>query len=195
MLTETEFKNPGKWFRGIPFWSINDKLEAGELARQLKILEEGGFGGAFFHAREGLLTPYLSDEWFSRLKAVVEEASKLGMLIWLYDEDRWPSGFAGGYVPALGPEHRAKSIIMIPHTAPFNGGDVIAVFKCTTGDGLNLGSVKGLVALRLRMVTSTSTSLGMWHHQVTHGTVASVTLTYLTQTPSIILLKSPIGPM
>jgi hypothetical protein len=136
MLTETEFKNPGKWFRGIPFWSINDKLEAGELARQLKILEEGGFGGAFFHAREGLLTPYLSDEWFSRLKAVVEEASKLGMLIWLYDEDRWPSGFAGGYVPALGPEHRAKSIIMIPHTAPFNGGDVIAVFKCTTGDGL-----------------------------------------------------------
>ena len=136
MLTETEFKNPGKWFRGIPFWSINDKLDAGELTRQLRILEEGGFGGAFFHAREGLLTPYLGDEWFSRLKAVVKEASKLGMLIWLYDEDRWPSGFAGGYVPALGPEHRAKSIIMMPHTVPFNGSDVIAVFKCTTDDGL-----------------------------------------------------------
>ncbi|MGC8570782.1 MAG: glycosyl hydrolase [Caldivirga sp.] len=136
MLSESDFKNPPTWFRGVPFWSINDKLNSDELVRQLRLLINGGFGGGFFHAREGLLTPFLSDEWFKALKATVEAASREGGFIWLYDEDRWPSGFAGGHVPALGPEHRARSIVMVINATPFKGSDVMVVFKCAPGDGL-----------------------------------------------------------
>ncbi|MBP3381072.1 MAG: hypothetical protein J6L00_00375, partial [Clostridia bacterium] len=43
-------------------------------------------------------TVYLSDEHMSLVKACVEKCRREKMLAWLYDEDRWPSGAAGGIV-------------------------------------------------------------------------------------------------
>ena len=48
------------------------------------------------HARSGLKTEYLGDEWFSCVRACCEEAKKLGLKAWCYDENGWPSGFVGG---------------------------------------------------------------------------------------------------
>ncbi|MCS7110857.1 MAG: glycosyl hydrolase [Ignisphaera sp.] len=135
MLSRELFRSPPKSFRGVPFWSLNDLLDAAEAARQIGVLDEAGFGGVFFHAREGLVTPFLSEEWFKVFEAVVEEAGRRGMSVWIYDEDRWPSGFAGGYVPALGDRYRYKSLVMIADTKSFNGFDTVAIYRCTT-DGL-----------------------------------------------------------
>lgn len=93
-----KFRTPGIKFRGAPFWAWNSKLEIPELLRQLRHLKRMGFGGFFMHARVGLDTEYLGDEWFECIRACVAEAEKLGMNAWLYDEDRWPSGAAGGKV-------------------------------------------------------------------------------------------------
>ncbi|MEM4465593.1 MAG: glycosyl hydrolase [Ignisphaera sp.] len=130
MLSRELFRNPPKNFRGIPFWSLNDLLDASEAARQIRLLDDGGFGGVFFHAREGLVTPYLGEEWFKVFEAVAEEASKRGFTVWIYDEDRWPSGFAGGYVSALDARYRYKSLIMVADTKSFEGSDTIAMFRC-----------------------------------------------------------------
>lgn len=105
-----EFENPGKEYRGAPFWSWNDELEDKELIRQIVEMDEKGWGGFFMHSRIGLITPYLSKEWMDRIKTCVREAKKRGMGAWLYDEDRWPSGFAGGIVPAKGQEYRIKGL-------------------------------------------------------------------------------------
>ena len=83
-----EFKNPGSLFRGAPFWAWNGKLEPEELRRQVRLMKEMGLGGFFMHSRVGLDTPYLSDQWFDCVRACCEEAEKLGMKAWLYDEDR-----------------------------------------------------------------------------------------------------------
>ena len=80
----------------IPFWSWNDRLEEEELRRQIRVMHDLGMNGFFMHARGGLETEYLSDEWFSCVDACVDEARKLGMEAWSYDENGWPSGFAGG---------------------------------------------------------------------------------------------------
>lgn len=48
------------------------------------------------HARGSLKTAYLSEEWMDYIAACCEEAEKLGMNAWVYDENGWPSGFAGG---------------------------------------------------------------------------------------------------
>ena len=85
-------------YRGAPFWSWNGKLEKDEIIRQVHILKDMGFGGFFMHSRTGLATEYLGDEWFELIRAATEEAEKLGMTAWLYDEDRWPSGTVGGEV-------------------------------------------------------------------------------------------------
>lgn len=43
-------------------------------------------------------TEYLGEHWFACVRACAEYAYSLGMEAWLYDEDRWPSGTAGGLV-------------------------------------------------------------------------------------------------
>ncbi len=83
-------------YRSIPFWSWNDKLESEELRRQIRWMKEMGMGGFFMHARGGLKTPYLSEEWMECVDACADEAQKIGMDAWAYDENGWPSGFVGG---------------------------------------------------------------------------------------------------
>ncbi|MCK4276744.1 MAG: hypothetical protein KAX78_09530, partial [Phycisphaerae bacterium] len=93
-----EFRHPGSEYRGAPFWAWNGKLEPEELRRQIRQMHHMGLGGFFMHSRVGLDTAYLSDEWFQCVSACIDEAEKLDMQAWLYDEDRWPSGAAGGLV-------------------------------------------------------------------------------------------------
>jgi hypothetical protein len=90
------FETPSAAYRGKPFWCWNGDLEEDELIRQIGVFAEMGMGGFFMHSRTGLRTEYLGDEWFSLINACAEEADRLGMEAWLYDEDRWPSGSAGG---------------------------------------------------------------------------------------------------
>jgi len=111
-LNEEEFKNPGKIYRPSPFWSWNDKLEEEELRWQVREFADKGFGGYFMHARIGLATEYLSDEWMNCIMACLDEGKKVNLESWLYDEDRWPSGFAGGKVPAKGDNYRIRFLSM-----------------------------------------------------------------------------------
>ncbi len=90
--------DPPAIFRGAPFWSWNGDLNTDRLLQQLRTYRQMGLGGGTIHVRTGLSTPYLGDEFMGHVKAVADEAERLGMLTWLYDEDRWPSGFGGGLV-------------------------------------------------------------------------------------------------
>ncbi|MBI3991455.1 MAG: hypothetical protein HY350_04815 [Candidatus Omnitrophica bacterium] len=90
------FKNPGPEYRSAPFWSWNERIEPKEVCRQLGLMKTGGYGGGFMHSRIGLVTSYMGREWMTAIKAGVDYAGKNGILAYLYDEDRWPSGFAGG---------------------------------------------------------------------------------------------------
>jgi hypothetical protein len=93
---QREFADPPSPYRGAPFWAWNGRLEPAELRWQIRRMHEMGLGGFFMHSRVGLVTPYLGEEWFACIEACVDEARRLGMKAWLYDEDRWPSGAAGG---------------------------------------------------------------------------------------------------
>lgn len=83
-------------YQSIPFWSWNAKLEQDELIRQIRWMKENGMGGFFMHARSGLKTEYLSEDWMKCTEACADEAEAIGMNAWAYDENGWPSGFAGG---------------------------------------------------------------------------------------------------
>ena len=83
-------------YQSIPFWSWNDELDEKELCKQIEWMKSQGVGGFFMHARGGLKTEYLGKKWFSCVKACCKKAEKLGMEAYAYDENGWPSGFAGG---------------------------------------------------------------------------------------------------
>lgn len=82
-------------YRPIPFWSWNDRLEPEELRRQIRTMKAASMGGFFMHARGGLETEYMGDEWYAAIEASIDEAQKQNMRAWCYDENGWPSGFAG----------------------------------------------------------------------------------------------------
>ena len=103
-----DIKNIDKKYRPLPFWSWNEKLDTEETRRQAGIMAHAGMGGFFMHARGGLQTEYMSDEWFSNIIAGIEEAKKFGMEAWAYDENGYPSGFGNGIVNGLGEEFQQK---------------------------------------------------------------------------------------
>lgn len=85
-----------KEYAPVPFWSWNNQIEREECKRQIRQMKEVGFGGFIIHARAGLKTGYLSEDWFSCVEACIEEAKKQDMCVWIYDEFGYPSGFVGG---------------------------------------------------------------------------------------------------
>lgn len=104
------FKNPTSEYRGTPFWSWNCVLDKETLTEQIEYLKEMGFGGFHMHSRSGMATKYLSDEFMDLVKVCTEKARKEKMLAWLYDEDRWSSGAAGGYVTKT-KKYRQKQLV------------------------------------------------------------------------------------
>ncbi|MEG2350736.1 MAG: glycosyl hydrolase, partial [Hungatella sp.] len=109
---QIEFKNRSNRFRPIPFWSWNDRLDPKELEEQIREMKQSGVGGYFMHARSGLQTEYLSEDWFRCIQTGIEMAKQEDMNAWIYDEEGWPSGFAGGIVPALSRSYQAKFMTM-----------------------------------------------------------------------------------
>jgi len=139
-MKREDFTHPRKEYRAVPFWSWNDDLQVEELRRQIELMDEAGWGGFFMHSRVGLVTPYLSERWMKCVRACVDEARRRSMGAWLYDEDKWPSGFAGGLVPALGPEYRAKALVCLVDDKPTVMPEAIATFA----GRLVEGHLKGL---------------------------------------------------
>ena len=111
-----DFTSPGSIYRGIPFWAWNGVLDPEELRRQIRVMKKMGLGGFFMHSRIGLATEYLSPDWFKCIDACVDEAQKNGLNAWLYDEDRWPSGSAGGKV-TVNHEYRQKMLLFEKHNS------------------------------------------------------------------------------
>ncbi|MBQ2966983.1 MAG: hypothetical protein IJE10_02530 [Clostridia bacterium] len=102
------FKNISDKYRPIPFWSWNEKLDTEETRSQIKKMHDVGIGGFFMHARGGLQTEYMGEEWFENVSVSIDEAEKLGMGAWAYDENGWPSGFGNGFVNGHGIDYQQK---------------------------------------------------------------------------------------
>ncbi len=111
VLSKELFKNPTSEYRGAPFWAWNCKLDKDDLLWQIDNFKDMGLGGFHMHVRAGLETEYLSDDFMSLIKACVDRAKQNGMKAYLYDEDTWPSGFAGGFV-TKNQKYRQRKIIL-----------------------------------------------------------------------------------
>jgi len=108
---EGAWADPPALYRGAPFWSWNATLEPDRLRRAIRSMHEAGMGGFFMHSRYGLQTPYLSERWFECVSACLQQARELGMKAYLYDEDRFPSGAAGGAVTRDRVDYRVCGLV------------------------------------------------------------------------------------
>ena len=107
------FRNPPAKYRGAPFWAWNCRLDADIVRENIACFDAMGFGGFHIHSRTGMDMPYLRKEFMDLVRLSVDEAQKRGMLTYLYDEDRWPSGAAGGYV-TRDKRYRERKVLFTP---------------------------------------------------------------------------------
>ena len=122
-LSQELFQNPTCEYRGTPFWAWNCSLTPELLMEEIEYLKEMGMGGYHIHVRTGLDTKYLSEEYMNLIKECVEKGKEEQMLTWLYDEDRWPSGAAGGFV-TKDEQYRARYLLFTcePYGRNSDGG-------------------------------------------------------------------------
>ena len=114
-----EFLNPPREYSAMPFWFWNGKMEGPKIQEEIRRMVDQHVYGAFLHARDGLLTPYHSEEWWRAIGAGLEQAKRSGFEFNFVDEYDWPSGearniwMAGSHqseVLARKPEYRMRSL-------------------------------------------------------------------------------------
>ncbi len=150
----------------IPFWAWNDKLEEDELRRQIRNMHDFGAKGFFMHARPGLDTEYLSDAWFDAVNICIDEAAKLGMEAWSYDENGWPSGFAGGKV--LGNEENWASYLTYEKASEFPTDEALAVYILDNNEAVRVHSlVDGYNEYHIISVKKDSSYIDILNYDVT----------------------------
>lgn len=103
-----QFVNPLPEYRPQPFWFLNHDFKEEELEWQLEEMKKQGIGGVVLHSRHGKTAEYMSREYLDTLAFCVDECKKRDMIVWLYDEDNWPSGTFGGKLTRAHPEYRMR---------------------------------------------------------------------------------------
>ncbi len=127
-----QFADPAIEFSSGPLWVWNDLLTPEQIVGTMRDLASQKVMQVFVHPRPGLMTPYLSDDWFKLWDVALREAKKLDMNVWIYDENSYPSGFAGGLVPDALPESRGKGLsLKKSQTPPELNDTIVAVYRLT----------------------------------------------------------------
>jgi len=110
----SHFNDPPGEYTTAPFFVWDAEINEEEIDKDLVSFKNAGSSQVIIHPRPGLVNEYLSDNWFLLFQHAVEKGKELGMDIWIYDENSYPSGFGGGHVPDEMPEsyNQGQGLIM-----------------------------------------------------------------------------------
>ena len=114
-----EFMDPGKEYRGITLWMLNDELELDEIVRQLEGFAEAGWGAVIGRTFNGLRTEYLSDEWMVMIERIIDRARELGVRVWLQ------AGYMPSGIPDLDPQRAHQGLAMRPKGEALAEGETV----------------------------------------------------------------------
>ncbi len=107
----TAFLSPSAEYRPMPLWTWNGRMTRTRITETLEQFAAQGLGGSFIHPRPGLMNEYLSEEWFELWGWALSESKRLGMQCNIYDENTYPSGYAGGHVADRHPDAAATYLV------------------------------------------------------------------------------------
>ncbi len=132
------FASPSRDYSTGPLWVWNDDLSEDDIRLTLREMAGQSIKQVWVHPRPGMKTIYLSDDWFKLWEVALDEAEKLDMNVWIYDENSYPSGFAGGHVPAQMPESRLQGLVLTGmqgtnHLEVFYNGDLVGDTRESSG--------------------------------------------------------------
>ncbi|MBN2022333.1 MAG: hypothetical protein JW809_06020 [Pirellulales bacterium] len=130
---KAQFAHPSRDYSSGPLWTWNDLLTEEQIVGTMEDLASQQVKQVWVHPRPGLMTPYLEKDWFRLWRRALAEAERLDMNVWIYDENSYPSGFAGGLVPEAMPESRGQGLHLEEIDGPPKNADYVALYRLTEG--------------------------------------------------------------
>ena len=107
-----QFAEPPAAFANHVIWGWEGNMDSRTICRDLDSIKSKGFRSVIFEAGYRLPFKYLSDEWFKAIRTGVLEAKKRGLKVWIIDEGKYPSGFAGGKFSQERPDLRMQALVV-----------------------------------------------------------------------------------
>lgn len=109
-------------------WGWDGKMEKSLMQSDLDSIKKKGFNSVIIEAGYGTPFEYLTEGWFQAVRSAVMEAKKRNMKVWIIDEGKYPSGFAGGKFTRERPDLRMKAIVAVD-TIHVSKGEIINEYK------------------------------------------------------------------
>lgn len=93
-------------------YGLGKNLVQETIARDLDSIYHQGIRAISIEGNYDSPEPYLSPGYMEKVRMVVAELKKRGMHMWIIDEGKYPSGFAGGLISKNAPEYRMQGIVV-----------------------------------------------------------------------------------
>ena len=108
----TRFKNPPPQYSLSFYWGWDGKVTEEVIARDLDEFRSNNVSVVTIEPGYDMDSPYLSKGWFEKAETAVRLAKERNMCVYLVDEGKYPSGFAGGKISEEVPEFTMKALIV-----------------------------------------------------------------------------------
>lgn len=118
------FVNPPSEYASHVIWGLEGNVNKTVIQQNLDSIKARGFKSVILEAGYNLPCKYLSDGWFKLIRQIVNEAKKRSLKIWIIDEGKYPSGFAGGKFTEERPDLCMQALVSAG-SINIESGDVI----------------------------------------------------------------------
>ncbi len=109
---EKNFVSPSLDYANHVIWGMQGNINHDIICRNLDSIQAHGFKNIIIEPGYRMPHPYLSDGYFQMVKEIVKEVKRRGMKMWIIDEGKYPSGFAGGLFSQRRPDLRMQALVM-----------------------------------------------------------------------------------
>ncbi len=113
----SNFRTPPPEYGMVLWWGWDGPVTEEVIIRDLDQIKAMGFPAVMIEAGYGMTAKYLSPEWFELVRVAVDHARRRGMRVWVEDEGKYPSGFAGGKFTAERPDLRMQALVVAESVA------------------------------------------------------------------------------
>ncbi len=96
-----EFKDTYEHFSPSVIWDWCAKPTAEEIDTRLSSFSEMGIKEVYIRPSKGLVTRYLSSDFFEFVRTAARRSSRYGIVLWIFDENSDASGNGGGEVTSV----------------------------------------------------------------------------------------------
>lgn len=107
-----QFENPPVEYSLSFYWGWDGNITEEVIARDLDEYKSKNVQIVTLEPGYNMPSPYLSPGWFAKVDTAVRLAKERDMRIYLVDEGKYPSGFAGGKITEEAPELRMKALVL-----------------------------------------------------------------------------------